>query len=284
MPNDQVTGGNEPYEMPVNAPVTEIQGDQIHPIPEKKKRNGKWILIFVLIFALLLVLNETVFKVKNIQVMLEFDATQAAGDRQRSAGEVLEAAGITSYPNYFLINKNKIARNINNDRYLKYVSLEKVFPNKIILTVKQRQNRAYLVVMGTTYIMDEEGMLLEKTDGKLPEVDLLTITGIMPKNRIVGKILVPEKQEQLEAYALVTGTMSSLGILNDYAELNLADADDIYLVTKDGYTVHIGSTEEIRPKLKTVMYVLGALRSEGKKGGILEAKKVGEVIYTPDGL
>ena len=67
MPNDQVTGGNEPYEMPVNAPATEIQGDQIHPIPEKKKRNGKWILIFVLIFALLLGLNETVFKVKNIR-------------------------------------------------------------------------------------------------------------------------------------------------------------------------------------------------------------------------
>ncbi len=284
MPNDQVPGGNEPYEMPVNAPVTEMQKGRENATPGKKKRKGKGILVFILILALLLVLNETVFKVKNIQVMLEFDAAQASGDRQRTVGEVLKAAGITSYPNYFLINENKIARNVNNDRYLKYVSLEKVFPNKIILTVKQRQNRAYLVVMGTTYIMDEEGMLLEKTDGMLPGVDLLTITGIMPKNRIVGKILVPEKQEQLEAYSEVTGTMSSLGILNDYAELNLADAGDIYLVTKDGYTVHVGSTEEIRPKLKTVMYVLGALRSEGKKGGILEVKKVGEVIYTPDGL
>lgn len=284
MANDRDPGRNGPYEMPVTAPVAEMQRENENLIPEKKKHNKSWILALVLIIALLLVLNETVFKVKNIQVMLEFDTEQASGDRQRTVGEVLESAGITSYPNYFLINENKIAQSINNDRYLKYVSLEKVFPNKIILTVKQRQNRAYLVVMGTTYIMDEEGMLLEKTDGKLPGVELLTITGIMPKNRIVGKILVPEKKEQLEAYAEVTGTMSRLGILNDYAELNLADAGDIYLVTKDGFMVHVGSTEEIRPKLKTVMYVLGALRSEGKKGGILEAKKVGEVIYTPDGL
>lgn len=251
---------------------------------KRSRKIRKLVLIVLLLTALVIILNETVFTVRHIQVCLEYDTSMSSGNKPFTTQEVLSAAGLKTYPNYFLLNEKETERKISENRYLCFISLEKIFPDRMILTVKQRQYRAYLVVMGSVYMMDEEGMLLEKISGKLENIDLITITGIMPKDRTVGKILVPSDIDQLHAYTAVMGELSNLGILDDYAEMNLSSADDIYLMTKDNYTVHLGNTEEIRPKLKTVMYVLAALRAQGRTGGTLEARTVGEVIYTPDSL
>ena len=63
--------------------------------------------------------------------------------------------------------------------------------------------------------------------------------------------------------------------------MNVTNPESLYLVTRDGYTAHLGDLSELRAKIGTVRAVVYRLREMGQVGGRLEASIPGEVIYTP---
>ena len=231
------------------------------PPPPRNKRTGlkATVLSLILILAVLVILNETVFRISSADVQ---------GTRRISKSTVLEAAGLNRF---------------NSNRYLVFEKLEKVFPNALIIYVRERSPVAKAQEMGAVFQMDEEGMVLEQSNVLIKDNEendgLIIITGLKPKELRVGRKMVAGTESQEQAYLLVIQELSLQGYLGQVSELNLSDPDNIYLTTRDGYNVRLGDISDLRAKIGTVLAVVAELRAMDLKGGLLEATIPGEVIY-----
>ena len=192
-------------------------------------------------------------------------------------------SGLDKPVGYFTVSENKVAAGVNSHRYLIFERMEKQFPNRVTLYVHERTPIARVQDMGTEFVLDEEGMVLENfAVGKEDAYDgLMFITGLKPKDMRVGQIMQAGTVVQTEAFKALVREVILQGITDEISELNLADPENLYLITVDQYTAHLGNAENLRAKIGTVRAVTAYLRSEGYHGGMMEANIPGEVIYSP---
>lgn len=258
----------------------------LHPAPEdvaiplsgatvaRKKRGGLVSVVMTLAVLLVagIVLNTQVFKLTSIEI-LGVDASQ------REA--VLSTSGLKQNMSFLSVNEAQIKSNVENDRYLKFVSLEKHFPSGVTLTVSRRAPRANLMVMGVLYIISEDGMVLERSTQMTLDNGCITITGMQVHELRVGSVFSPQRQAQFESYTAVLNELVAQSYTSEISELNLSDLNSLYLITTDGYTVNLGTSADIRAKIGTVRAVVKELRQMGKTGGMIEASVPGSAIYSP---
>lgn len=194
---------------------------------------------------------------------------------------VLQQAGITNKTTYFNLNEKKIRQNIENDRYLRYVGMEKIWPNSLILHVEERRRQANVLYMGVQYIVSRDGMVLESSNSIRLDNGCINVTGLNVRDIRFGAPLVCVDESQLETVGLLLDELEIQGVSDQISELNVTSLDSIYLVTLDGYTANIGSAEDARAKIGTVRAVVKELRAMGKIGGMIEATVPGQASYRP---
>ena len=110
---------------------------------------------------------------------------------------------------------------------------------------------------------------------------LMFATGLKPKDMRVGQLMQAGTAGQTEAFKALVREVILQGITGEVSELNLADPENLYLITTDKFTAHLGSANDLRAKIGTVRAVIAYLRGVGSDGGMLEADIPGEVVYSP---
>ena len=262
------------------SPFEPLNGYSQQPPVRKRPGVAAVAAMLVLILAVMVILNESVLKIRSVAVV---------GNRKISWGEVVAAAGLERPVGYFSVNEKKIAQGVESNRYLIFEKMEKNFPDSLTLFVREREIAAAVVEMGALYYLDEEGMVLERRemDRTVPlqtamgGIDMLVITGLKPKDLRVGRVIVAGSAAHTEAYQALLKELRLQGFVDEVSELNITDPENIYLITLDGYTAHLGDISQLRAKIGTVRGVVAKLREMGKRGGMLEAVNPGEAIYTP---
>ena len=242
--------------------------------PPKRRRSGVLtaVLALAVILAAAILVNESALRVRTVNVV---------GIQRVPWEDVVSAAGLRGSVSYLSLNEKKIAEGINQNRYLVYEGMEKHFPSAVTLFVRERVPRANVQVMGVNYQMDEEGMILERMSGVQPANDLINVTGMQTRQILVGEVIFTSVAEQMEAYKTVMGEVLKQGFFGEVSELNLSNPESLYLITKDGYTVHLGDKSDMRAKIGTVRAVVVKLREMGKTGGRLEASTPAVATYMP---
>lgn len=244
--------------------------------PLKPRHTGviTMVAMVALIFAIMVILNESMLKIRRVAVI---------GNRQVSWEEVIRTAGLDRPTSYFTVSEEKIAQNISANRYLVFERLEKEFPSGLTLYVHERKPFARVQEMGSVYVIDEEGMVLERlTSSQDSQYDgLMFVTGLKPKEMRVGQIMQPGSALQTEAFKSLMQEVILQGISSEISELNMSDPESLYLITTDQFTAHLGDISSLRAKVGTVRAVIDYLRKEGAGGGMLEASIPGEVVYSP---
>ncbi|MBQ7656855.1 MAG: FtsQ-type POTRA domain-containing protein [Clostridia bacterium] len=245
--------------------------------PQARKYTGVATLaaMVVLIFAILVILNETMLTIRAVEVV---------GSQRFKKEEVIAAAGLNHPVSYFAVDEQAIARSMSaNNRYLIFERAEKTFPNQLTLFVRERQPIARVQEMGTEYVIDAEGMVLERyQQGSSDDFSgLMFITGLRPKELRVGQVLQAGTSVQAESFRALIEEVMLQGITSEISELNVSDSENLYLTTTDNFTAHLGGTDDLRAKVGTVRAVVAYLRAEGSAGGMLEASIPGEAVYSP---
>ena len=203
------------------------------------------------------------------------------GNVHVSREEILQSAGLTERTSFLNIRKGEIAQGIDSHIRLEFEGLEKTFPNKLTLYVHERVPAVNLTLMGSQYIADEMGYVLEKCGQQDAGNGLINVTGLNIKRLEMGEILTPVNEKQLSALQTVVGEMLLQNCQKEFSELNVGDVENLYLITVDGFAVNIGTDGDVRGKLLTVRGVLNNLRENGYDPGALEATVPGYAIYTP---
>ncbi len=231
--------------------------------------------VFVIVCIAGIVLFSKVLRVTSVTV---------SGLTSLQAADVAHLAGLDIGRSYLGIDENKVREKVESNRYLVFVSLEKRFPNAVILNVRERVARVNLMVMGVTYVLDEDGMVLERMNSVSLDNDLPTVTGMQAREVRVGRVLAAQKETQLSGMHSVLEELVLQGCIGEISEINLSSMESVYLTTRDGYTVNIGGTDDLRAKIGTMRAVVAKLREMGKSGGVIDATVPGEATYSPEGL
>ena len=238
---------------------------QKHPPVQQGMPRKNHVLRNVLIFLLValavgLVIRGTVFTVR---------AAQVSGNVRMSDEAILQEAGVSLGMNMFELNESDVARRINANRYLSFEKLRMDWPDGVTLFVTERVPSAYVKAYGMLYTLAGDGTVLEESGDIDAALALPEVRGLQEGSVTVGRKIVSESSARLRAYTALIEEMSLQGCLEQISVLNLADVDNILLVTTDGYTVQLGEQTDLRAKIGAMRAVRLKLIELGKEKGTI---------------
>lgn len=238
---------------------------QKHPPVQQGMPRKNHVLRNVLIFLLValavgLVIRGTVFTVR---------AAQVSGNVRMSDEAILQEAGVSLGMNMFELNESDVARRINANRYLSFEKLRMDWPDGVTLFVTERVPSAYVKAYGMLYTLAGDGKVLEESGDIDAALALPEVRGLQEGSVTVGRKIVSESSARLRAYTALIEEMSLQGCLEQISVLNLADVDNILLVTTDGYTVQLGEQTDLRAKIGAMRAVRLKLIELGKEKGTI---------------
>jgi len=265
-------GLNEPYYPPQEG--RNPSGSSMPPVQPAKKGHGlkTVLMILALLVVVGVILHSTLFKVRTIAVYGNVNFTDE---------EIVLQSGMAVGQNILAVDKKQVEERINQNRYLKFQSLRRDYPDAITLVVYERVPCTSLKSLGVQYTLDKTGMVLEATQVLTPEEGLVVLTGMKVNKAVVGRTIEPEDARQLALYEEILYELESKGMLEGISELNVSDLDNLYLVSVDGYSIHLGSAEQIGAKLISYTAVREALIGMGKYGGTIDVSSPVYPTYIP---
>lgn len=121
-------------------------------------------LVFVMVCVLCL---KELFSVKDITVVYSVTSNEVTE-------EVLSLLEKYKGESIFSIDDEKITEEITANRYLKVLSVEKKYPNELIINLQERTEKYYYEKAGEYFFFDEEYFIVRKSTDSPHEKEYLT--------------------------------------------------------------------------------------------------------------
>lgn len=268
-PEAQPGGGNNPHEQDQDPGE---KSEQISMSPGRRMLIISCVLLMIVSFAF--IVRSAVFTIRNIRVIGTHDVTWQ---------QVALSAGLSPSSNYFRIKESYIKAGINNNRYLIYQRMQKVFPNTLIIYVKERLPVASIHYIGISYTMADDGLILSKSK-KESNHRLMTVSGLALRDIREGKLPLSTKSGQIETCISLVNELHDQNFDDHVLDINMSEPSRIYLTTRDGFSIHMGDGKFLRAKIATIRAVIEELRKRQYQGGVIEATVPGEATYRPDSI
>ena len=193
------------------------QGGGSYMNAARPARRGLYTIVCVLVL-----LTATAVLMRS-QVFRVYDHTEVVGLSSFSREEVLRLAGLTQGTTYFGVNEEIISKGINSNRYLEYEGLEKIWPNMLILEVKERTACVNFLYRGVQYTLADDTTVLESSTNINLDNGCLKLTLANVRDIRVGEKVLFQSERQSEALQGLLEELEIQGVLGKTAELNLYD-------------------------------------------------------------
>ncbi|MFT8320776.1 MAG: FtsQ-type POTRA domain-containing protein [Bacillus sp. (in: firmicutes)] len=227
--------------------------DRIPKLKQQRRKKANRRLIFLLMLFFLLISCIIYFQsplshVKDIEV---------TGNRLTKQEEIEKLSGITENTNMWKINKKKVAEKINGFSDIKSTKVTTVFPNKVIISVKEYKRLAYLL-KGNKYVpIIESGKMLTDRETEITPSDAPIIIGFK-EDHILEKMVSELGKLPKEVY-------------NSISEIQYTpkktDAYHINAFMNDGFEV-VASLNTFADKMEHYPSIISQLNP--KKKGIID--------------
>lgn len=297
--NPWATGPVDPFEEPSEAPeLRDQRSDHLYNKEDrfwdhvegaqKTDRHGKtqsnrkaechtmrWvILILAVLVAVGGLVYGAVFQVRDITVQ---------GGVTIPEKHIINLSGITEGMNTFSIDDDLVEKNIESNRYLSFVCVDKQLPDKVVIQVKERIPAAAVKYCGILYTMDNRGMVLEESLDTETETGLVLVSGMGIHDCRVGQVLNLNDAQQMQTFTEILVELKVMSALNRVKELDLSNMDNLFIVSTNGFTVRLGTVDNLHAKLRSMLLTLDHLTREGYEGGTVDVSAPVNPTYTPEG-
>ncbi len=224
----------------------------------RKKKKIKNTIRFIILLIIMLgigafLCTSKVFKIQEIKIF---------GNEQIMKEELQVEDKIGH--NIFLISKIKIEKDFKKNPYVKKVTTKKVLPNKLEITIEERQ-KDFMIKTEDGYIyMDKQGYLLEKSSINLEKIIL---TGYTTKELEPGKRLEDEDLEKLEDIRNIIKNCKKIEIYDIITTIDISDEDEyIIYIESMRKLIYIGDSSNLANKMLFIEDMLE--KEQGKEGKI----------------
>lgn len=232
----------------------------------------KCLLITVIIVVVAVILYSTLFQVRTINVV---------GNTTISAQEITRLSGLKIGQSSMTIDDEAVMRRVEGNRYLR-CTLVDVQWDSVTIHVRERVPAAYINHNGMLVTLDNRGYVLEESlNTYAGQDDLVKVYGLDVRRCSLGQKLTLNTSTQLETYTQILVELKAMKGLDLLSELDMSSMDSIYLATRDGFYVRLGSEDSIHEKLRAFMITREKVIEMGKDSGTIDVTNPGRPTFLP---
>ncbi|MBR6954138.1 MAG: FtsQ-type POTRA domain-containing protein [Clostridia bacterium] len=214
------------------------------------------------------------------------------GNSECSDQEVIAASGISVGMNMLTVDREKVEKNLAaNSSLLRLISVKWDDSGTLVLTVRERHRASYITCNGIICILDNHGMVLQENvqianlqDGEPDPLEgLVRVEGFSVRYYRKGRVLELYNQKQMDAYWDAMLEIQVMSLTDVVEVLYVTDTDNLYLATRDGFSVRLGDSEDMHAKLRAMQLTVRWLQENGKAGGTVDVSNPVEPTWIPEG-
>ncbi len=200
-----------------------------------KMRISSFLFILMFIFwGMYYLLQSDLMNLKNI--VLE-------GNSYVDENEIIDISSLVINRNIFKYNLKEIKKNIKSHPYVKEVEIRRKLPNTIIIQIKEREEYAIILYMGSYIYIDEENIVLRASDSYIADDNIL-ITGIDFKSFKIGEKIEAINNDDLDLVMDLLKVANTTMIYDMISEINIGEKNNVRIITFDGSEVLLGDAKD----------------------------------------
>lgn len=201
-------------------------------------KNSIYIPFILLLTALIILAFSPLFNITNIKVEGNFRLTE---------NSIVNASDIKLGQNILRLNKEKIKENLMQLSYIEQVNIRRDWPDKIIISIKEKKELAKILTFGATLTLDENGHALESfSDNSI--IDLPLINNIEVYNYGINRVIETSDNEKINNILEVLKSFKKNDMLNIVDKIE--EDSNIIIYTKFGHIVNLGNCYDLDYKIK----------------------------------
>ena len=213
----------------------------------------------------------------RIYVLREIEVT---GNSMKSASEIAGQSGLRLGMNIFNVDAEMVERNISADPYVELLETEIILPDTVRLRVRERAACAAVNCAGVILMVSEDGYILERLESVPQNEGIIVVSGMDVKIGPQGWTIESGVAGQKDVMSAVLEAVRTAGMEKRVSELNVADLDNLYLMSDGGVQVLLGDETQLEEKLIWMQAVLERLTQSGVMSGVLDVSSGKNAVYS----
>ena len=236
---------------------------------KKRKILALTALIAVLALGVYLVLVNAVFVARDVRV---------EGNVNIDDETIIRAAQLPLGKPLRDVSEEAARASLESGGLVELVSLEKYYPGQIVLNVRERVCEAVVSYAGVILSLERDGAVIQQLDA-LPQTDAVYVSGLTVNAFRPGEV-ISAPASQLEALLTTLDALYENAATGYVSELNVSDPYDLYLYSRTGMRVDLGSSEDMNNKIIWMVGALRDLESRGETTGRLDVSSGDKADYS----
>ncbi|MBR5388027.1 MAG: hypothetical protein IK147_01015 [Clostridia bacterium] len=214
--------------------------------------NGRKITVIIAIafFIALIASIFTLFSVKKVSA--EYDVY---GDAEETA-EIQRVLDGFKGKNALFFDTDEIKESLSGFSYYEVISVEKQYPNVISVSLKKRTETFSVAFGDKTYVLSEEGIILNDVGAILPESRVVDVSaqGITVENAVSGERIATSDDALFYSALKIAGKAAFSDFVLSVGIVSEVEIKDVVLNTRTGVkiTVYKADTEG-QAKIETAL-------------------------------
>lgn len=240
-------------------------------VAKKRRRKAVIICLFFIAVFVTICFNIPYFNIQAIDISKNYILTESEVQwlNQKYLGQ-----------NIFTASKEDIINDLKTQPYVKDAVISKKLPNKISITLEQKQGKFFAEKEKKYYIFDEELNLLEVKDD-ISDLNLVSLVGMDVNSVNVGeKVKVSDKFTRFlnEISGLIEDNLTDIPI----SSINIEDSSNIKIYCEN-LEVKLGIGDDLKDKLNKAFNVILQDKTLLKNNGYIDVSFKGNpVVYRQD--
>lgn len=210
---------------------------KISKAKRKSKSHAGFLGFVLVILVVCFFLLSPIFSIESIEVI---------GNSSITSNYIVSSSGILYGENILRINKFNAVDKVNSLPVIKSASIKRIWPNKLVITVEEKEAIAEIKFYGSKLCVSEAGDVIKVvTDDSVTGLPILE--GITVKDVIVGEYVECNEKEKLEKYLFVLNKLKENDMLSGVKKLT--ENDGILVHFEIGHVAFLGDIDNLQYKV-----------------------------------
>ncbi|MCB2291954.1 FtsQ-type POTRA domain-containing protein [Clostridium algoriphilum] len=229
----------------------------------KRKKNKKIRVLMLLVIIMISTLITLCIKLPYFNIT----SIEITGNNNSSKDEIYDTAKVHLGSNILYENFNDSKKQIMKNPYIVGVKVKKGLPSKITIQVQEKVAVFYGKVNNDYYILDNNGILLEKRSN-IKNMNLVKLIGFNYQKTEVGQLVGSKNDRRINIIKDITNIINEYRKANRDSDITMVDVSnviDVKVFTGE-MCIKFGTTDDLKDKFNKAINIITQLKYQGAKG------------------
>lgn len=246
----------------------------------RRRRRGS----FGFLYKLLSTLAICAVVVAALTLFFRVDTIEVTGTQRYTAQEIIDASGVDTGDNLFLLNKYNVDQNIRSVLpYVQELRINRRLPDTLVIQVEECGTPLAVVQDGSAWLVSPAGKIVEQVEASAAE-NYAVIDGCELLAPSVGTslALATEYASQQQSLLDLLAALEEAGLLDQVDAIHLDDLSILRMDYAGRFVVELPYGADYAYKLRFLTAILekGAIQ-DNQTGTIQLTRNDGEVNFIP---